>query len=278
MILLSGATGNVGKHLVELLLAKGVKFRVLVRDSNKLAHLGDRVEIAVGDLDKPETLVAVMAGIDRLYLVTPETQQVIDLLEAARRAGVRHVVKQSTIEANRSLGPGRWHREQEEMIKASGLDWTFLRPTMMMVNVIEWWGATVRSRNAVYFPGGKGRVPPVDPRDVAAVACQVLTSPGHVGQTYELTGPEALTIGEMVSILGTVLGKRIRYVNVPASLAAIWMRRFGLPEYVVKGLIETIGALRRSEYAYITDTVEHISGGKPRSFEAWCHDHVAAFQ
>jgi len=279
MILVTGATGNVGKHLVQQLLEKGAQVRVLVRDERKVAYLGSSVERVVGDLDKPETLAVAMRGIEELYLVTPETQQVINLLEAAKRSGVKHVVKQSTIEADRSLGPGKWHREQEELIKAAGFAWTILRPTMMMVNTIEWWAATIKSQSAVYFPGGKGKVPPVDPRDVATVASTVLAYPAeHKGQFYELTGPQALTIGEMVHIIEQVLGKRIRYVNVPVFLAAIWMRRSGLPEYAVKGLVETLGALRRSEYAYVTDAVERVGGGKPRTFEAWCRDHIAAFQ
>ncbi|MCI0397286.1 MAG: SDR family oxidoreductase [Chloroflexi bacterium] len=278
MILVSGATGNVGQHLVGQLLDKGAEVRALVRDEQKVAHLGNSVERAVGDLDRPETLAAAMQGIDQLYFVTPDTQQVINLLEAAKRAGVSHVVKQSTIEADRSVGPGKWHREQEELIEASGLAWTFLRPTMLMVNTIEWWSATIKSQSAVYFPGGKGKVPPVDPRDVADVAGKVLTFPGYEGQIYELTGPEALTIGEMVHILETVLGRRIRYVNVPAFLAAIWLRRFGLPRFLVKGLMETLGALRRNEYAYVTDAVERVGRHRPRSFEAWCRDHIAAFQ
>jgi uncharacterized protein YbjT (DUF2867 family) len=278
MILVSGATGNVGKELVRLLLDGGVQVRVLVRDARKVANLGNQVERAVGDLDRPATLEAAMQGIDHLYFVTPETRQVKDLLEAARRAGVQHVVKQSTIEADRSLGPGKWHRQQEQLIEDSGLAWTFLRPTMLMVNTIEWWADTIKSQGAVYFPGGKGKVPPVDPRDVAAVACAVLTQPGHAGQVYELTGPEALSIAEMVQILERVLEKPLRYVNVPAFAAAIWMRRSGLPDYVVKGLIETLGALRRNEYAYVTDAVERVAGRKPRSYEIWCRENVSAFQ
>jgi uncharacterized protein YbjT (DUF2867 family) len=278
MILVSGATGNVGKHLVGRLIDNGARVRVLVRDEEKVANLGNRVERTAGDLDKPETLTTAMRGIDQLYFVTPDTQQVTNLLEAAKQAGVKRLVKQSTIEADRSLGPGKWHRQQEELIKASGLAWTFLRPTMLMVNTIEWWSATIKNQSAVYFPGGKGKVPPVDPRDVADVACKILTSPGHEGQIYELTGPEALTIGDMVHVLEKVLGKRIRYVNVPPFLAAVWMRRFGLPGYVVKGLIETLGALRRNEYAYVTDTVERVGGSRPRSFEVWCQDHITAFK
>ena len=278
MILITGATGNVGRELVGQLLDEGASVRTLVRDERKLAALSNQVEIAVGDLDKPETLDAAMQGIQSLYLVTPETHQVVNLLNAAKRAGVQHVMKQSTIEADRSLGPGKWHREQERLIEASGMDWTFLRPTMMMVNTIEWWAGTIKSQGAVYFPGGKGKVSPIDPRDVAAVACAVLTQPGHAGQIYPLTGPEALTIGEMVESIAKVLGKPIRYVSVPSFAAALWMRGSGLPKYVVKALVETLGALRRSEYAYVTDIVERVGKSEPRSFEMWCRDHVTAFQ
>jgi uncharacterized protein YbjT (DUF2867 family) len=278
MILITGATGNVGKELVRLLLDKGAQVRVLVRDERKVSHLGGRVEVAVGDLDRPNTLAAAMQGVDQLYLVAPVTEQVTRLLEAARQAGVKHVVKQSTIEAGRRLGPGKWHREQEELVKSMGFAWTFLRPTMFMSNTIEWWGATIKSQAAVYFPGGSGKVPPVDPRDVAAVACTVLTHPGHAGQIYEVTGPEAFTIGEMVQILGKVMGKPLRYVNVPAFLAAIWLRRFGMSPELVKGLMETLGALRRNEYAYVTDVVERVGRVEPRTFEAWCRENTGAFQ
>jgi uncharacterized protein YbjT (DUF2867 family) len=220
MILVSGATGNVGKHLVKQLLDEGTQVRVLVRDAGKIAYLGNSVERAIGDLDKPETLATAMRGIDQLYFVTPVTEQVVNLLKAAKQAGVKHVVKQSTIEADRSIGPGKWHREQEEHIKSMGFAWTFLRPTMMMVNTIEWWGATIKSQNAVYFPGGKGKVPPVDPRDVAVVARMVLTHPGYEGRVYEVTGPEALTIGEMVQVLAKVLGQCRKSHPVPVDWSA----------------------------------------------------------
>jgi uncharacterized protein YbjT (DUF2867 family) len=279
MILVTGATGNVGKFLIPQLLAKGAPVRILVRDKSKVAHLGERVECVIGDLDRPETLRPAMQDVDRLYIVTPDTQQVTCLLAAAKEAGVSHVVKQSTIEADRALGPGKWHRAQEELIIASGMGWTFLRPTMMMVNTIEWWAATIKSHGAVYFPGGKGKVAPVAPADVAAVAAAVLTdAPAHNGQVYDLTGPESLTIGAMVQTLGQTLGLRLRYVNVPAPLAALWLRRMGLPGYVVTGLVETLGALRRSEYAYVTDAVAQVGGVKPQCYAAWCAANRGAFQ
>jgi uncharacterized protein YbjT (DUF2867 family) len=278
MILITGATGKVGRELVKLLLDKGAQVRVLVRDEQKVANLGNRVERAVEDLEKPETLAAAMQGIERLYLVTPITQQVANLVAAAKHAGVQYIVKQSTIEAGRSLGPGKWHREQEKLIEDSDMDWTFLRPTMFMSNTIEWWADMIKRQSAVYFPGGKGRVPSVDPCDVATVACAVLTQPEYKGQIYELTGPQALTIHEMVQILARVLGKPIRYTNVPVFVAALWMSRSGMSRRLVKGLIKTLEALRRNEYAYTTDAVERVGGCKPRSFEKWCRDHITAFQ
>jgi uncharacterized protein YbjT (DUF2867 family) len=165
----------VGKELVGQLLKGDTRVRVLVRDRQKVAHLGNRVEIAVGDLGKPETLADAMRSMEQVYFVTPRTEQVVNLVGAAKKAGVKHVIKQSTIEADRSLGPGKWHREQEEFIKNSGMTWTIIRPTMMMTNSIEWWAATIKSQSAVYFPGGNGKVPAIDPWDISAVACKVLT-------------------------------------------------------------------------------------------------------
>jgi uncharacterized protein YbjT (DUF2867 family) len=278
VILITGATGNIGRELVPLLMEKGERVCVLVRDEGKAASLFGKADLVIGDLDRPETLPPAMQGVDKLFLVTPDTKQVTHLLKAAKAAGVKHVVKVSTIEADRSLGPGKWHRQQEELIKSTGLAWTMLRPTMMMVNTIEWWGETIKSQNAVYFPGGSGRVSPVDARDVARVAFAVLTESCHEGKVYELTGPQSLTIGEMVETLASVLKKPIQYRDVPVFAAAIGMLRFRLPLYLVMGLMQTLGALRRSEYAYVTDVVEQVGKCKPRTFEEWCHENMEFFQ
>lgn len=278
MILITGSTGNVGKYLVPDLLKTGANVRVLVRDRKKTEAFGDKVSIAVGDLDRPETLLPAMQGITKLYIVTPDTKQVSHLLQAAKQNGVKHVVKQSTIEAGRSLGPGKWHRQQEELIKSMGFQWTFLRPTMMMVNTIEWWKETIKQQNAVFFPGGKAKVPAVASQDIAAVACKVLTEPGHEGKIYEITGPEALSIEEMVSILSDNLNKPIKYVDVPILAAGMSLIRFGLPLYVINGLMHTLKALRRNEYEYVTFVVEYISGMKGMSYSQWCAENKAPFQ
>lgn len=279
VILVTGATGTVGMHLVPQLLEAGQRVRVLVRDPGRLARLGDRVDVAVGDLDAAETLADAMEDVRAVYLIAFETRQVSNVIAAAARAGVAAVVRQSTIEAGAEppIGPGRWHREQESVVERSRLAWTHLRPTMMMSNTIQWWTESIHAQAAVFFAGGEGRVSPVDPADIAAAACAVLTQDGHTGNAYDVTGSELLTIPEMVQVLARVLGKPIRYVDMPEAAAAEGMRDAGLPEHVVGALVETLGSLRANRFAYVADTVERLTGRRPRSFEAWCRDHVDAF-
>jgi uncharacterized protein YbjT (DUF2867 family) len=280
MILITGATGNIGKELIPLLLESGQSVRVLVRDERKVAHLDACVERAVGDLDKPETLIPAVKGVERLFLVTYETRQDANVIDAAKKAGVRHIVKLSTLEAaEHKIKVGKWHYEREELIRLSGLDWTFLRPGMFMSNSIQWWADSIKSQGSVFFPGGKkGRVAPVDPRDVAKAAAVALTRPGHNGQAYQLTGSELFTIGEMVQVISQVLGKPIQYVDIPPIAAKLFMLKTGMDKVLVNALMEMLASLRRNEGAIVTDIVQHLTGHPPRTFEAWCREHVTAFQ
>jgi uncharacterized protein YbjT (DUF2867 family) len=280
MILITGATGNIGKELIPILAQTGRPIRVFVRDERKVAHLDACVERAVGDLDKPGTLVPAVKGVEQIFLVTYETRQDVNVLEAAKRAGVQHIVKLSTLEATEhKIQVGRWHYEREELIRTSGLDWTFLRPGMFMSNSIGWWAESIRGQGSVFFPGGKkGKVAPVDPRDVARVAAAALTQPGHDGQAYELTGSELFTIGEMVQVISHVLGKPVQYVDIPPIAAKLFMLKTGMDKTLVNALMEMLKSLRRNEGAIVTDTVERITGQPPRTFEDWCREHVEAFR
>lgn len=278
MILITGATGTVGSELTQQLLSARQPVRVLTRDPQRAVALEGQVEIAVGDLGKPETLRAALEGIERVFLMTASTQQDANVLQAAQEAGVRHVVKLSTFEA---VDPGmiehvKWHREREEMIRASGLAWTFIRPTMFMSTALDW-VRTIREEGAIYFPGGEGKVPAVDPWDVAAVAAAALTGSGHEGQAYALTGPRALSFAEMAEVFSRVLRKPVRYVNISDQAAGEEMRKAGLPEYVIEGLIGTFAAVRSGRLASTTDDVERVTGRPPRSFETWCQCHLTAF-
>lgn len=280
MILITGATGNIGRELIPLLLETGQPIRVFVRDERKVAYVDERVERVVGDLDKAETFVPAVKGVERIFLVTYETQQDINVIEAAKRAGVRHIVKLSTLEAtDHKIQVGKWHYEREDLIRASGLDWTFLRPGMFMSNSIEWWAESIKGQGSVFFPGGKkGKVAPVDPRDVARVAAAALTEPGHDGQAYELTGSKLFTIGEMVQVISDVLGKPIQYVDIPPIAAKLFMLKTGMDKTLVNALMEMLRSLRKNEGAIITDTVQRVTGLPPRTFEDWGREHIKAFQ
>ena len=280
MILVTGATGHIGRELVPFLLESGQPIRVFTRDERKVAHLDACVERAAGDFDKPKTLAAAVKGVERLFLVTYETRQDVNLIEAAKRAGVRHIVKLSTLEASEhKIQVGKWHYEREELIRASGLDWTFLRPGMFMSNSIDWWSDSIKGQGSVFFPGGKkGKVAPIDPRDVAKVAALALTQTGHGGQAYELTGSELLTIGEMVQVISHTLEKPIQYMDIPPVAAKLFMLKSGMDKALVKALMEMLASLRRNEGALVTETFQRLTGQPPRTFEAWCREHIQAFQ
>ncbi len=279
MILVIGSTGHVGRELVPQLLQSGQHFRVLVRDPQKVAHLDPSIERAVGNLNDLDLLINAMRDVERLFLVTLTTQQDVNVLEAAKRTGVKHIVKLSTMEATEhKIAIGKWSFEREELIRASGLDWTFLRPGMFMSNSIGWWAASIKARGAVYFPGGKGKSAPIDSRDIAAVAALALTQPGHSGQVYELTGSELLTVKEMVGIISRTLGKPICYVNIPPFVAQLSMSKSGMDKRRVNSLMELLKSIRKNESARVRDTVQRLTGRPARTFEEWCRENVDAFR
>lgn len=280
MILVTGATGNVGSEVFSQLLDLNQPVRILTRDARKAAAWGDRVECAVGSFDQPSTLDAALQGVEKVFLMTNEigAGHVAAMMQAAQSTGVRHVVYLSSTGTNYpNLLLGQWHREREEMLRASGLAWTFLRPGNFMSNTLIW-AETIKTQEAVYFPGGQGKTAPIDPQDIATVAALALTQPGHEGQIYELTGGELLTAAQQVEILSQVLGKPIRYVDVPPSAAREGMLKHGMPPLVADAATEVFAFVRDGGVAQITDTFEKVVGRKPRSFAAWCRDHVAAFQ
>jgi (4-alkanoyl-5-oxo-2,5-dihydrofuran-3-yl)methyl phosphate reductase len=279
LILVTAATGHVGSQLVPQLLDAGRRVRALTHSPTKRGLIDGRAEVVIADLDKPDSLEGALEGVGSVYAVTPATTQLPNLLSAAKRSGVEHVVRQSTLEAGTvpPIGPGKWHRDSEKLIEESGLDWTHLRPTMMMVNTIPWWAASIQKDGAVYFPGGEGRVSPVDPRDIAAVAKVVLTEPGHGGRAYDVTGPELLSIADMTAILSRALGKPIRYVDVPVATYAEPMAKMGLPPHVVAGLVETFSAISEDRFARVADTVQRLTGRPGRTFDAWARENIGTF-
>ena len=184
MILVTGATGNIGRELVPQLLAKGQALRVVTRDAAKVAQLDPRIERIIGDLRDPDAVKRAVDCAERIFMVSliADPTQTADrmLLEELRRAGVRQIVKISSRGTGES-GIGKLHRDGERQVQASGIAWTFLRPGMFMSNTLGW-APTIKAQGAVYSPFGDGKMAMIAPRDIAAVAAEALTDRRHEGQ------------------------------------------------------------------------------------------------
>ncbi len=283
MILLTGATGTVGQYIVRQLSAKGMKFRAMVRDMRRGTDLlGADVELVLGDFSQPESLTAALQGVERLYLLCVPGRDLVEFelnaVAAAQAAGVSHVVKMSVISAD----PGspmtfrRFHGAVEEEVRKSGLTYTELWPNAFMQNFRRF-APSIRSEGAFYAPTGDAKVSLVDVHDVAAVSVAALTEDGHENKTYEITGPEALTYSEAAEILSSVLGKPVRFVDVPPDEAHKALVDAGLEAWFADALLEIDNAFRAGEGARVTSVVADVTGNQPRSFADFARAHAEEF-
>jgi uncharacterized protein YbjT (DUF2867 family) len=282
MLLVTGATGNVGRELVRELDESAIPFRIMVRDPARAATLPERAERVVADLSEPATLPPAFAGVDRLFLLTPGIglDHTRHAVAAAQSAGVRHIVHLSSFNVLGDPMPamGRWHHEREQAIRASGIPATFVRPGGFMTNAFDWL-PTIREAGYVLDPVGPGRYAPIDPADIAAVAALALTGDGHQGQEYVVTGEELFTITEQVKILAAAAGRDIAIRPVTTAEEAV-ASRFpnGAPSALAEAIIEGFHLMRADTAGFRTNTVERLLGRKPRTFAAWCARNADAFR
>lgn len=277
MLLVTGATGHIGRELVRELTERGAKFRSLVRDPARA--VGEHV---VGDLGDPASLTPAFDGVEKVFLLVPGTglEHTANALAAARTAGVTHVVLLSSFQAVGDPVPpmGRWHREREEMVKASGIPTTILRPGGFMTNALDWL-ATINSGGFVFDPFGAGRYAPIDPADIAAVAAVVLTEDGHQGAEYTLTGEETFTIAEQVRVLAAATGREIAVRAATTPEEAVHFRYpNGAPPELAQAVTDWFRSMREDTVGYSTDAVRSVLGRAPRTFADWCARNAHLFR
>ena len=280
-ILITGATGNTGRAIVDALVARGAPVRAMVRTEADSGKLPAGVEVVVADFDETAAIGAALDGAERAYLVTPSSEKAEEqqkrFADLAAKAGTRHLVVLSQL-GSQEHSPVRflrYHGAVEQHVRDLGIGYTFLRPNLYFQGLLTFAGS-ISTEGKFFAPIGDAEVSAVDVRDIAAVAAVALTQAGHEGATYTVTGPEAITHAQMAAALTAALGRTVRFIDVPEEAFADSIRGL-LPPWQVDGLLEDYAHYRRGEAATVSPVVAEITGAAPHSIGQFARDYAAAF-
>jgi uncharacterized protein YbjT (DUF2867 family) len=280
MILVTGASGTVGSELLKELISAGESVRAGYRTRPPTVSGVQPVRI---DLATGEGLDAAVDGVDAVFLLAGEMEDQaageIRVVEAAKRAGVKRLVKQSVLAAEtEAYSFARIHRRIERAVEASGIAYTFLRPGSFMQNFVTYYADTIRMENAFYLPCGDAREAFVDARDIAGVAAQALTRDGYEGKAYDLLGPEPLTYADAAAKLSTALGRTVNYVSIPDAEFRKAMIGAGLPESYVDRLADLYRFIREEHPPTQSTAIKDVTGRDPISFDQFARDYADAWR
>jgi len=282
MILVTGATGTVGRELVAELASRGGKVRVLSRHP-AAATFPAGVETVSADLGHPETLAPALAGVERVFVLATGSARLAhetNLVAAARQAGAARLVKLSALTAaDQTAGDiiTGWHRAAEQAVAGSGLSWTILRPGAFMSNTLAWAGM-IKHQGQVFAPFGSVKTAAIDPADIAAAAATALLQDGHDGRTYPLSGPELISARDQAGALSAALGRQLGFTEIPAGAARQRMIQAGLPHQVADAVLATQASAGTGPAAEIRPTVPQLTGRPARTYRDWVIRHLAAFR
>ncbi|MBN2048394.1 MAG: SDR family oxidoreductase [Anaerolineaceae bacterium] len=281
MIFITGATGNVGAPIVQLLAERNLPVRAALSSSDGNSPFPANVETVPFRFGQPETYAPAFTGVKKLFLMRPPAisdvkTYLFPAIDAAIEVGVEHIVFLSLLGIDRT--PFVPHYHVEEYLKASEIDYTFLRPSFFMQNLNTTHRAEIRQQDELIVPVGRGKLSWIDTRDIAQVAVTVLTQPAHDNQIYQLTGPESLDYEQVAARLSTALGRKIEY-NHPSILRFIrYQRQLGTPLPFILVMVGLYTASRFGASAHITDTFQRLTGRPPRSIDEYIRDHTACWQ
>jgi len=285
MILVTGATGLNGSEIVRRLSAKGIASRALVRSVARAQALASlpNVELVEGDMSRPDSLTPALRGVERAMLISSSDPAMLEVqstfIDEAQKARVKHVVKLSGIipELDSPFRFARMHAEIEKHLEASGLSYTHLRAGEFMPAYFRQVPSIV-AHGILALPMADARIASVDIGDIAEVAIAVLTTSGHEGKIYPLTGPEALTMTEVAAKLSSATGNSIRYIDVPPDEARKARLTAGLSPYLAEGLDELFAERRKGKESKVWPTIKEIFGWQPTSFDTFASRNAAIFR
>jgi uncharacterized protein YbjT (DUF2867 family) len=288
-ILVTGASGTVGSEVVKQLSRNGHAVHIKaavhsVENVKKMKDENNRFESEQIDYNKPETLATALKGVDKLFLVTPETlnapELVSNLVTEAKKAGIRYIVRLSAM-GESSIASVGLHLEGEKIIEESGIPFTILRPNTFMQFFVNFYGPTIKNNNAFYGSVEEARVSFIDIRDIAAIVVKTLTDNGnyrHNDKVYTITGPEALSHYQVAEILSNATTKKINYIDIPEEEFQRRQKEIGLNDWWLNLMIEAFYSFRKGYHSQVSSTVEEITGKKPISFSQFAKDYAQAFK
>ncbi|NRF68910.1 NmrA family NAD(P)-binding protein [Aquincola sp. S2] len=280
-ILVTGATGHIGRELVRRLQQQRADCAVLVSPSGRTVPGVLGVE---ADFADPASLARAFKGFDTLFLLLPLVPEKLALarnaVNAARAAGVRHIVRSSAAgaDAGSPVAIARLQGQIDELVQTSGLGWTLLRPSFFMQNWVNYHGEQLKA-GAWHAPTGNGAIGVIDVRDIADSAAAVLADPAaHAGRSYTLTGAEALSNAQQLAAISEAAGRRIDYVDVPESAAEAAMLGMGMPAPVIEWFMSLHHVVKQGWAAGLSDDVQALTGHAPRRFLDFVAENAGAFR
>ncbi len=283
-ILVLGATGNTGSEVVKQLKEAGADFGIMARSADAANKLDlNPNQVRVSNYDDVETMTQALEGVKKIYVAMPahpsNQQWIENTVAAAKAAGVELIVKLSGMGAKADAGSEiiRTHVLTDDIVKASGIAYAIVQPNSFFQNL---YGSlpTINAMGQFFLPLAQAKQSVIDIRDVAAVVVTALTQSGHENQTYLISGPEALTFAEQAAILTEVSGKQIDYIAVPQEAAESAMKEAGMDNWTAEKLAEIMAWFGEGHYASVTDTVERVTGNKPRTFRAFAEEFAAVIE
>ena len=284
MILLTGATGKTGSATAKALNEKGITFRALIRNEEKrgdIESLGG--EVVIGSIENKEAVDQSMVDVETALILLPNSENQLSLekqlVDSAKQAGAKRVVKMSSIEATPDATSPipKLHLESEEYIKQSGLNWTMIKPNFYMQNLLASAG-TIKDQGKIFLPMGEGKTGMIDTTDVGKVLAKVLSEDGHESMNHEITGPEILSFNEVAEIFSKGLDKQVDYVDVPLGAYKETLGQFLTNQWHLDAVIDLFKGIADGGIEEKTDTYSELMGESPKSLSEFISENSFIFK
>ena len=284
MILLTGATGKTGSATAKALNEKGITFRALIRNEEKrgaIESLGG--EVVIGSIENKEAVDQSMVDVETALILLPNSENQLSLekqlVDSAKQAGAKRVVKMSSIEATPDATSPipKLHLESEEYIKQSGLNWTMIKPNFYMQNLLASAG-TIKDQGKIFLPMGEGKTGMIDTTDVGKVLAKVLSEDGHESMNHEITGPEILSFNEVAEIFSKGLDKQVDYVDVPLAAYKETLGQFLTNQWHLDAVIDLFKGIADGGIEEKTDTYSELMGESPKPLSEFISENSFIFK